>query len=466
LNLSFPIVFLMLADYISFSNREERQFRSGHQSIADESTMTQSPETEENKLEKALFDIHSGHLHRALVRLWVLAGLRIKGENKADNDLVLNSWERNTDANHRQENMEAFNRMLSGGKKIKTALARTEPLALIQALDSFLANHLPARRKSNVPYAIDGAEYWLVRIPLGPRANAPMSKQANNRAKWFHHHNIIPARLRQLNDAIRIRILDPDLATQRRLEELRGKSMVKAYLAHFTDNVKLEFTQNPAGKFFAHGLSDSGTRIRSIQAHLEIAYSKCADIVIFPELTVTPKHRRAIREWHLDQIDNQKHVPILLVSGSFHEVFENKQKVNRAEMLGSAGNPLLNHDKIRPYGDADGGAEDIDSGSCLNLLSTSMGILAMPICKDFNDAASIDWNEIGPDWCLVPSMGNESSIRAHSEQAQRLWKILFRTTSLIGNQEFEGSPVPGFAFSESKISIPIGGGMIEITINS
>jgi hypothetical protein len=421
-------------------------------------------ETVDNKLEKAIFEIQSGDPHRALVRLWVISGLRAKSTDREEGDLVLNSWERNTLPKRQQEYIEQFAQWLSSGKNIAITRIKEEPLALIKALDSFLANQRAPRRKSSVAYSIDGAEYWLVRIPLGPRTTAPIRAQSNNPPECFSRHNIIPTSLGRLNATIKIRIVEPDLATQWRVEELRGKSKIRAYLAHFTDKVELKCTFNPAQKFFAHGLSDSNMRTSSICTHMEYAYNNNADIIIFPELTVTPEQRQEIRTWHLNKLDKQEHVPIFTVSGSFHEITKNGRKVNRAEMLGAAGHQLLFHEKIRPYGYAVGRAEDIDSGNCINLLSTAMGIVAMPICKDFNDAAGIDWAEIGPDLCLVPSMGDESNINAHVEQAQRLWKIFFRTISLIGNQEFEGNPVPGFGFTERKTPVPEGGGIVEVSI--
>jgi hypothetical protein len=445
----------MLADYTSFF----------YKILLSENAMKRIAEAIENRLQKAIFEIQSGDLHGALVRLWAISGLRMKSTENEDSDLVLNIWERNTRPERRQEYTEQFVQKLSSGKNIPIALVTAEPLALIQALDSFLANQRAPRRKSSVAYSIDGIEYWLVRIPLGPRASAPLSHQANNRAGWFIHHNVIPALLLgRLNTTIKIRIVEPDLATQGRIAELRGTSKIRVYLVHFTDKVELKCTLNPAKKFFADGLSASDIRISSIRAHLKYAYNKDADIIIFPELTVTPEQRREIRIWHLNKLDKQEHVPIFIVAGSFHEITEDGRKVNRAEMLGASGKQLLFHNKIRPFGFADGRAEDIDSGNCINLLSTAIGIIAMPICKDFNDAAGIDWTEIGPDWCLVPSMGDESNISAHSEQAQKLWKIFFRTISLIANQEFEGDPAPGFVFSKGRMPMLKGGGIIEVPI--
>lgn len=92
----------------------------------------------------------------------------------------------------------------------------------------------------------------------------------------------------------------------------------------------------------------------------------------------------------------------MIAAGSSHELVDGRE-VNRAVMLEQSGR-LLVQKKIRPHGEAEGPAEDIDATSRLELIATSIGVFAMPICKDLRDSQGIPWASIGPDFCLVPSM--------------------------------------------------------------
>lgn len=419
-------------------------------------------ENAENRLEKVFFEIRSGNLPKALVRLWVICRSRLLPVDGNGGDLMLNHWERNKNPDRYENYLDQIRRSFTDGKNILNKMVREEPLALIRALDGFLAEERAPRPTSHVPYEVDGQEYWLVRIPAGRRQQTSINRQANNPSHWFCYHNVIPTKLGAKDSAIEIRVVEPDLATKRRLEELCLKAKLRTYLVHFNDKVELRYQSNPAGKAFVFGLNDAEKRMHSIEHHLSIAIKERADVVIFPELTVTAEQRQAIRSRCIKSADNREPVPILIVAGSFHEI-RGGRKVNRAEML-SVADFLLSHEKIRPYGFAEGLAEDIDSGNCIRLLTTAIGLIAMPICKDFNDAEALDWHAIGPDFCLVPSMGDGKNINAHSEQARRLWKIFFQTISVIGNQEFEGDPIPGFGFAGTEMIVPAGGGVIEIPI--
>ena len=408
-------------------------------------------------MEQVLAQIEAGNLHEALVRLWVVAGRRT-----AD-DLVLNFWERESEPARFLRYSRQFHVLLTAGSAVGPVHAAEEPLALIEALDVFLAQERAPRRQRSAPCDIDGQEFWLVRTPLR-RMQAPAARQANNRASWFRHHHVIPALVGAFGESISVHVRAPDRATHRRLAALRERKSARVYLAHFVDGVTLNRVSSAAKKFFVSGLSDAVRRTQSITEHLIAAADARADFVIFPELTVTSEQREDIRRWYRKAIDAGGPTPIFIVAGSFHEVVAGRH-VNRAQMLGAHGE-VLTHIKVRPYGLAGAEAEDISSGDRIELLATPIGIISMPICKDFNDVAGIDWTPMGPDWCLVPSMGDETNVKAHTGQAERLWKVLFRTVSLVGNQEYDGGPIPGFAYDGSIQPAAAGGGVVSISMQS
>ncbi len=407
-------------------------------------------------MEQVLAHIAAGNLHEALVRLWVVAGRR-----RPDGDLVRNAWERQTQPKRCDLYVRQFRELVSAGSTVGPVRAGEEPLALVLALDAVLAEERAPRRQRSVPVDVDGEEYWLVRTPLG-RLQAPAARQANNPASWFRHHHVIPATLHAFGTTVGVSVRALDRSTHRRFEALRKGISVRVYLAHFVDGVRLETQSNAAAKFFATGQSDESRRTQSVREHLEIAAHEQADFVVFPELTVTASQREEIRSWFRLTLEADGTAPILIVAGSFHERIGARQ-VNRAYMLGPH-RDLLTHTKLRPFGLAGAEAEDITTGDQIDLLATPIGIVAMPICKDFNDVAGIDWVPMGPDWCLVPSMGDGTNVSAHRAQAERLWKVLFRTVSLVGNQEYSGPAVPGFGQSDRYQPASAGGELLVISL--
>ena len=396
--------------------------------------------------------IRDGALRDALVRLWVLAGRHENGDRNQ------NAWERNTVKVRFDQLAAQFGSLLTHGKSIGPVHAAQEPLALIRVLDSFLADEQRAPRKlSVIPHRVDGADYWLVRHPLARRNHASMAGQAGpNRQAWFRHHAVIPKSLGGPDASISIAIGEPDSATSMALEKLLSLDSVRIFVAHFVDGVRLDMQKSVADKLFAIGLTQPDIRRASILDMLDRAQASGAHIVVFPELTVIPAHRQLIAEWRLTA-QQSAGAPILIVTGSFHEEVKGR-RVNRAELLGLS-KPLMTHEKIRPFGKAEGFAEDIASGGKLTLLSTPLGLIAMPICKDYNDVAGgPDWTRIEPDWCLVPSMGDASNVRAHARRAESLWQVVCRAVSAVANQEFDGQPATsGFGQIERKIDITAGG---------
>jgi hypothetical protein len=204
-----------------------------------------------NILGKVLSEIQTGDFHKALVRLWVISAARPSG------DTVLNHWERHLKSKLHDKCFHQFKRDFSDGKQISAMLVISSPLAFIQALDAFLFEEIAPRRISNVPYEIDGSEYWLVQIPLGRRSVVPLAKQPNNRAHWFKHHNVIPCSLGPSNGVIKVQVKEPDRATHERLVKLRNEPILRAYLVHFIDKVELLQKLNPAEKLFCCRIENS-----------------------------------------------------------------------------------------------------------------------------------------------------------------------------------------------------------------
>ena len=95
---------------------------------------------------------------------------------------------------------------------------------------------------------------------------------------------------------------------------------------------------------------------------------------------------------------------------------------------------LLTHRKLRIFGGFESGAEHVDVGETLHVLVTPIGCIAVLICKDFIDAhASVEslLTEVPVDWVLVPSFGDEKTIRAHKDRAKALAMVKTGTNSVV-----------------------------------
>ena len=407
-------------------------------------------------MDKVLALISAERLRDALVRLWVVADERVA------NDRALNAWESGLIPATHDRLRKQFLKLFAEGKSIGPLPAKQDPLALIVALDEHLAHFTPVHRVPRLDHEIDNARYWLVRHFASRRPNARVAGQHGNKSHWFRYHSVIPAEYATRGLRLKVQVREAPATTEARLKVLVAADAIRVFVGHFTDAARLTSEENAGGKKFFTGLTDEGARWTEIERQLDRAVERHADLIVFPELTVLPVHRERIHAWLRQRLDAGEPGPTLIVAGSFHER-DKGRRVNRAELAGASG-LILTHDKIRPFGKAEGVAENITTGGSIQIAMTSLGLVTIPICKDFNDAAGVDWQLLGPDWCLVPSMGDETSMRAHEGQAQRLGKLHFGTYSVVANQEAAGEPRPGLIFSKACEHVPRGGTVIELKL--
>jgi hypothetical protein len=212
-------------------------------------------------MKNVLAAIGRGDFSEALVRLWVIAGPVPLIPSKGGTGNSLNSWERTTVEERREIYANRFSSLLSSGRgtEIRIAEVIEEPLALVQALDNFIRFERRRWPISKVTFEVDGMGYWLVKIP-SRREDAPLSHQTINRMSWFKHHSVIPTRLVTATVSLEIQVIEPDGATARAIERIQQRNELRAYIAHFDDNVALEQTISRSGRFFATGLRDGHVR--------------------------------------------------------------------------------------------------------------------------------------------------------------------------------------------------------------
>ena len=410
--------------------------------------------------------IERGDHHEALVRLWVLGTTR----RHPDDDLPLNAWERSTQRDRASRRaseirVDEIRATFNDGRSVDQATAEADPLALVVALDAFLGLDTAPRAFAAEPYRVGEQDYWLVPLNPSRAGSASSARQTGNPQSWFRHHRVLPA---TLPTGLRVEPQPSRDVTDTRLREIKHAGRMRTFLGHFDDGATL--VPPPADRFFATGLSDENARAASVGRALVRSVEEEADVIVLPELTVTPAQREVVKD-QLRQTQRTGRGPALVVPGSFHEERDGR-KVNVAELLGSDGRRLLVHEKLRPFGGANELAGDIHAASILRLLVTPIGSIALAICKDYcDDVGPIrDWDALAVDWWLVPSMGERSTIDAHARRAEMLWQVVNRGVTLLANQESGvvggTESVPGFVFDGARRDIEAGGSFVDVGLAS
>lgn len=413
---------------------------------------------------------------QALVRLWVLGS----------NGVVLNRWEQNRAATAQFAlDQAAFladlsNHNLPGltDSKIKVAT-----LAFVRALDDFLylngALTAPALRRSNrvLPMCENGKDYWILPVTLKVRRTASLAKQSGNLSLWFHHHVVVPAKT---SGGLDVRVVHTKSHVDDQLAQvsIQPKPELKVWIGHFDDKADVSWTTSTLGNWRTDQVLPSLTRQRSVMTALCDADNAGAHIVVFPEFTLDLAQRQTLirdlrgRAWKS---------LVLVVGGSFHEPV-GQAVFNTAPLYNFKGGTVLSHNKIQLFGGPATGAEDVAVGDAITLLVSPIGCFTLLICKDFMDAhprVESLLSEVPVDWVLVPSFGDESTIRSHRDRAKKLAVVTSGTSTIVAQTRNTALPpkpntgaqeecVRGFAHKagEKEPGSPVGeeGGLVSFPI--
>lgn len=386
----------------------------------------------------------------ALVSLWHLAG----------NTTNVNAWERRHNQAEIAKSAKTLLATLLAGKPFDAKSAMSNPLALIEALDEFVAQRFTARRMPPIGVmSVQGTRYWIVVDKIGARLRTRLRNKRNDRVRWFRHHIMLPCKADQFG--IGLEFLKQ--ASAPKLFE-NDKTTLRLMLVEFCDHVRPDWKVTPGNNMLTadaltHGkhATSRNTDPNALRAHrifesLEVARDNGVDVVVMPELAVTPAVRQKIATW-LRETD--AHGISLVAAGSFHETdAADGKRYNIARLFDQYGDTVITHRKLKPLGTlatglstGDHAGEDIDVGRTMTLLSTPIGLLALPICLDFCDAGEAIrklWLEIFADWLLVPAMGDDSSMRAHDRAAQLEADYYQGAVVLLANVATEGDTMHAY----------------------
>lgn len=415
-------------------------------------------------------DSHDFSPRQAWIRLWVLAG----------DQPQLNAWEQNRDAQAFDAQVQVLFQRIDDERPVSLDMAEAQPLALIRALDAWLAAmQRPAARvlstgHAQTPYTEDGQGYWLVPVFQAAHQGASMATQVTQRALWFRHHVAIPCRT-SLGLEVSLQACKGQL--DEALSGLAGGTAgeLKAWVAHFHDGADVEWTRGvgPAGNWRTVSVEPAEQRRASIADTLQRAQQSGAVVVVFPEFTVDLQQRKAIAE-HL--IQHPTGSIQLVVAGSFHEPAPGAdalQAYNTAPVLVANGLELFKHRKLRLFGDEAHGAECAQIGNTLHVLLTPLGGMTVMICKDYldgNDRVRTALHEVPVDWVWVPSYGNATTLKLHKQRARELAKVQVGLSTLVAQTQNtaldkNGPPLPGFGHAAGQgepIEVGNEGGLVSL----
>jgi hypothetical protein len=399
----------------------------------------------------------------------------------ASDEQRLNGWEQNENEKTLAPHRDNFLDQLQDEVPIGLDAIQAHPLALIRALDDYLASTRPLDSQSastnRSAYVIkeDGKGYWLVPVQLAARRHAAMNRQPGRLAQWFRHHAALPARTAH---GIDVTAALSRSALHTALEKLSNQSdpKLKAWIAHFDDGADVVWDRqiSPIGNWRTLSVTPHTTRQDSMLQTLSAAAQAGAQIVVFPEFTLDLQHRDQVAAYLRQNPSDIQ----LVVAGAFHEpeqAADPSLAYNTAPVFTGSGSRLFVHRKLRLFGRNDVGAECAQVGNRLHVLITPIGCMTVLICKDFLDEdARVDnlLAEVPVDWVWVPSYGDETTLKGHKERARKLAKVTVGTSCAVAQTQNTAMKkkdqtqalLPGFghpAGDAVPVDVPSSGGLVE-----
>lgn len=415
------------------------------------------------------------HSYRhALVRLWI----------QASNDQLLTRWEQQENERSMASHVDGFIDMLQDEQPIPVDAIEAHPLALIRALDDYLAaTRLSTSQSTPISQAAflfeeDARGYWLVAVILAARRAAAMNHQPARLARWFHHHAVLPSRTAH---GIEVTCVPARSGLHTCLQSLanRADGTLKAWVAHFTDGADVVWDRNisPIGNWRARSVEPHAWRHASMVQTLEEAALAGAQVVVFPEFTLDVQHQQQLVAY----MRKNPNCIQLVIAGAFHTedaTTAHPITYNTAPVLTSSGRLVFSHRKLRLFGRDNVGTEYAEIGNRLHVLVTPIGCMTVLICKDFLDEDPRVDNllaEVPVDWVWVPSYGDQTTLNLHKDRARRLATITVGTSCAVAQTQNTAlkkdgetlALLPGFAHAaghKSPCDVPTTGGLVEFAL--
>ncbi|MET4214213.1 hypothetical protein [Bradyrhizobium sp. LA2.1] len=230
--------------------------------------------------------------------------------------------------------------------------------------------------------------------------------------------------------------------------DLRERGEKSGAAASLFANLRLSTRETRANNFIAHAVSFDDAENTLVEQITQSVDSGCAGVV-WPELTVDESTRRQIADLLRERtVLGEDEFPLhWLVAGSWHEP-EDAIFRNRATVLDGYGRTLHRYDKIIPAQDRSGRFEDIRPGDHIPILVTDTTLVALAVCRDFCDRATIQSPYLGlpVDLFVVPSIGGASTMAAHLNVAAEVKAKTGALTFVVQQTDFREAANSEFGF--------------------
>jgi predicted amidohydrolase len=366
---------------------------------------------------------------------------------------IYNRWEQFNNQDNFGQAYEVFLDQIQGEESISKSSIEASPLALIRALDDYLAStRQPSSQSTRAnqfthPFEESEKAYWLIPVTLAARRTARMDHQPVRLARWFHHHTLLPT---LTANGIDVSVQSSRSQLDSTLSQLLSQAdcALRVWVAHFDDEADVQWdrSRSPVQNWRSMAVEPHAARQASLLRTLQTAQSEGAHVVVFPEFTLDLTHREQLAA-HLRQATESSIQ--LVVAGAFHEPENTDSDLpayNTAPVLNGNGTRLFSHRKLRIFGRDDLAAEFVDVGNSVTVLVTPIGCMTVLICKDFLDEDTRVDNllaEVPVDWVWVPSYGDEKTLKLHKERAYKLATLTTGTSSAVAQTQNTATKAPG-----------------------
>lgn len=314
-----------------------------------------------------------------------------------------------------------------------------------------------------------GLNDWLEDIFIFPKTQAhvkaPVEKQTHGHGRYFPRWEVVPAIPDPSQESRRLAVVAPSNTTVSSMKGYINSPQMIVYLAEFAQAPQFlsEWAVcDELTTWKAKGLNNATELAALAREHVRRAFSRNADVIVFPELVVDHKVLQGIKdELRARSLTTPEQAPALVVAGSFHAEV-NGQTLNRSLILDAAGNSVMLEDGTAFFHDkltsvqlsAQRIIEGNDVGHVVTLMCSPIGTHAVAICLDLGQAASADavpLEKLPIRWLWVPSMSQ--SVSPHETKSKTICTQRAVTVACANQADAD------FGLAPSGSSLALSGGL-------
>ncbi|MCJ8506778.1 hypothetical protein MUU53_02500 [Rhizobium lemnae] len=317
-----------------------------------------------------------------------------------------------------------------------TALAKTLGVYL-RAIDEVIAaeNYGSFPVDPNVDWVIDGAPRAAFFIPESPRAWRS-DKNPDDDHRVFNQRGL-------LKNRILPGVIDGADVKFYFLQSSQAPTTKIKFGAVLYPKIKFEYDPPETDDFI---ITKAACRKKDTIAADAIrrSHQEQCSITVFPEMTVDGdalaeiKNNLKLKPW-LEE-GPLGVVPDIVIAGSWHQQRDGAM-YNVATVLDGNGDLKFEYRKRLKYRDAKSGrAERIEYGTELPVIILEHGLFGVGICLDYCDGSyPTPYGKLDVDCVLVPSCGNDQTMRSHIDKAWNL-NLDRKSRAFVVQQGDSGQP--------------------------